>query len=343
MDITNEQILEWDPVYQQHFVQSLSGYHGMHLVGSRSTNDVFHLNRVDSVVHVNSYPPQLGFIVSGEENEKLIKNLESNRSYTINHVHKSFVRNAHYVSVQFDESISEFDACGLTAETIHHFRAPFVAESKIQIGLSLVEVQKLKTSNAYFVVGEVAQIQMDEGCIQKDGYLDLEKVKNVCVTGANLYSSVNKLRSYPTASPEDVPAFGTKERPDQIVYDEATDTYGAALLPYGTNIGAPSIIPDDVSTWKNQGINKFNHGFNNKVDEIKNRYAQLIDEFKMNELIYSCKMNFEPIIGQSYHLYHDETKGNFLSLIPPHAWDKEFVGTFKLNYDGSWEQEEKAT
>jgi hypothetical protein len=43
------------------------------------------------------------------------------------------------------------------------------------------------------------------------------------------------------------------------------------------------------------------------------------------------KFSFEPVIGEIYHLYRDAAGLNFLSLIGPQEWNKEHIGTFKLN------------
>ncbi|MFT5713611.1 MAG: hypothetical protein ACI9WT_000147, partial [Flavobacterium sp.] len=37
-----------------------------------------------------------------------------------------------------------------------------------------------------------------------------------------------------------------------------------------------------------------------------------------------------------YHLYRDANGVNFLSLIGPLEWNKEHIGTFKLNSDKKW-------
>ena len=56
--------------------------------------------------------------------------------------------------------------------------------------------------------------------------------------------------------------------PDQIVYDEEKG-FNASILPYGTNVGAPAIKVEDVSTWKRQGIIKVNHQLKTKFEELK--------------------------------------------------------------------------
>jgi hypothetical protein len=53
-----------------------------------------------------------------------------------------------------------------------------------------------------------------------------------------------------------------------------------------------------------------------------------MEEFEWNELVYSAKFSFEPVIGEIYHLYRDAEGINFLSLIGPNEWNKEHIGTF---------------
>ncbi len=126
-----------------------------------------------------------------------------------------------------------------------------------------------------------------------------------------------------------------KERPDNIVFSEQQG-YNASLLPYATNIGAPLIKVDDVVSWKSRGISTVNKEFENKFNELKIQYQNLINEFEWNELVYSAKFSFEPVIGEIYHLYVGDDGINFLSLISPQEWNKEHLGTFRLNSDKKW-------
>ena len=92
-----------------------------------------------------------------------------------------------------------------------------------------------------------------------------------------------------------------------------------------------------MSSWKSSNITGFNHTFNNKIESLKNEYEKLIEQYNTNDMLYSAKMNFEPLIGQTYHLYLDEKKDEqFLSLIPPNSWKKTHIGDFKLNHDKVW-------
>ena len=125
------------------------------------------------------------------------------------------------------------------------------------------------------------------------------------------------------------------KKPDNVVFSDEKG-YNASVLPYATNVGAPAIRMDDVVSWKNRNISTVNKEFENKFKELKSQYENLMQEFEFNELVYSAKFSFEPIMGEIYHLYTGEDGVNFLSLISPQEWNREHVGTFKLNSDKKW-------
>lgn len=126
-----------------------------------------------------------------------------------------------------------------------------------------------------------------------------------------------------------------KKRPDNVVYSEEKG-YHASLLKYSTNVGAPAIKVDDVVSWKSRGISNVNKQLESKFNELKMQYENLMREYEWNELVYSSKFSFEPVIGEIYHLYRGDDGINFLSLISPQEWNKEHIGTFQLNSDKKW-------
>nr|WP_314866597.1 DUF2452 domain-containing protein [uncultured Flavobacterium sp.] len=126
-----------------------------------------------------------------------------------------------------------------------------------------------------------------------------------------------------------------KQKPDNIVYSDEQG-YIASLLPYATNVGAPVIKTDDVMAWKSRGIHSVNKEFENKFLELQLAYQKLMDDYKWNELVYNAKFSFEPVIGETYHMYLGEDGIEFLSLIAPNEWNKEFIASFKLNSDKKW-------
>ena len=125
------------------------------------------------------------------------------------------------------------------------------------------------------------------------------------------------------------------KKPDNIVYTEE-DGYHAKLLPYASTVGAPVIKLEDVASWKTQGIQKVNKEMESKFNELKNEYNRLIEEYQWNDVIYNAKFSFEPVVGEVYFMYRDNDDKEFLSLISPDEWNKEYVGTFKLNSERKW-------
>ena len=128
------------------------------------------------------------------------------------------------------------------------------------------------------------------------------------------------------------------KKPDNVVFNSETQKYDAFLKPYATSVGAPLITTTDTIAWKNRSINKLNHKVQTRYNEIKEQYAQLMQEFEYNNLIYSAKFSFEPVIGDTYHLYKRENGETFLSLIAPDQCNFNAVGSFRLNADQIWEK-----
>tara|TARA_R110000868_G_scaffold286350_1_gene546817 strand:+ start:503 stop:874 length:372 start_codon:yes stop_codon:yes gene_type:complete len=116
--------------------------------------------------------------------------------------------------------------------------------------------------------------------------------------------------------------------------DNVADNPG--LLPYGSNVGAPSIRVDDIQSWKLSKVHKVNKEFEDRFNVLKSEYANLIEESMWNDIIYSSEFNFEPVVGEIYHLYRTKNDKPHLSLIGPDEWKKECLGSFKLSHNNKW-------
>jgi hypothetical protein len=123
--------------------------------------------------------------------------------------------------------------------------------------------------------------------------------------------------------------------PDNVVFSEENG-YNAHSLSYSTSVGAPAIKIDNIVDWKNKGVRNVNKEFETKFNELKVQYEKLMQEYEWNEIVYNAKFSFEPIVGEIYHLYLANDGSNFLSLISPENWNKEHIGTFKLNSNKKW-------
>ena len=124
--------------------------------------------------------------------------------------------------------------------------------------------------------------------------------------------------------------------PDNVAWSDKEERWVANILPYASNVGAPVIKPENIDSWRQRGVTKVNHHLETRFLELREEYNKLVEEFKWNDLVYNAKFNFEPVIGETYHLYTGDDNENFLSLISPNEWKRECLGSFQLTADQKW-------
>jgi len=202
-------LASYERFYRANLINSITGYKPAMLIGTSDMEGRNNLAIFSSVVHLGADPALVGFIqrpvgVSGDT----FRNITATGVYTINHVHASFVEKAHYTSARFSSDVSEFDACKLTPEHIAGFAAPFVAESRVKLGMELVEVVPIVHNDTQLVIGRIVHLIMDPDCLREDGNIDLHSVDSVCISGLENYHQVKPLKSFPYAKVENLPEFG---------------------------------------------------------------------------------------------------------------------------------------
>jgi flavin reductase (DIM6/NTAB) family NADH-FMN oxidoreductase RutF len=200
LHLTSIDLTSYERVYRANLVNSITGYKPAMLIGTQNEEGINNLAIFSSVVHLGADPALVGFIqrpvgVSGDT----FRNIMANGFYTINHVHEGFVENAHYTSARFDSGISEFEACKLTPYHIEGFNAPFVLESRVRLGMELVEVVPISHNNTKLVIGKIRLITIDADCLEDDGNINLGKLNSVAVSGLENYHKVQPLHSFPYA------------------------------------------------------------------------------------------------------------------------------------------------
>lgn len=133
----------------------------------------------------------------------------------------------------------------------------------------------------------------------------------------------------------------TTKKPDLVVFDEEKQRYDAAFRPYATSVGAPQIKLPNNGTWKSSQIYKANKQLKAKYEAIKAEYDALIKVMEYNELVTNAKFTFEPLIGETYHLYNNQKQEPFLSIIEPDSCNFKHLGSFRLNSNYLWEKIEQ--
>ena len=125
------------------------------------------------------------------------------------------------------------------------------------------------------------------------------------------------------------------KRPDNVVFNEETGVYDASKKEYPTNVGAPNFTLENKDTTLEVKAEKY---FNSRLNELKDEYKKLVDEYNWTKLVYEATYSFEPLVGEVYHLYEREDKGIFLSLIHPYQWKQKYIGSFKQLNNGKWDR-----
>jgi hypothetical protein len=127
-----------------------------------------------------------------------------------------------------------------------------------------------------------------------------------------------------------------KKKPDSVVWDEASDSYVAKLLPYASSVSGPLIEVPNVDAFKRKGVEKASKILSAELEELQQRIKDFVTQAGNTQRVYAATYKFEPIVGETYHLYEGES-GVFLSIIPPNQWRKTHVGSFRLTSDFKWE------
>jgi hypothetical protein len=124
-----------------------------------------------------------------------------------------------------------------------------------------------------------------------------------------------------------------KDKPDNVV-DEPN------LMPYPTNVGAPSFVPNNIPVWKSVRAEELNKDFSDRFKRIQNQLDELNEDVEINTILYTSKYNFEPKVGEIYHLYLNQNDEPFLSLIAENEWGrkrpKKYLGGFTLDWKNKW-------
>jgi len=201
MYLSLEDILAQESMYRRHFINTLPGPRGVHLVGTKGYRGQENLGVFSSFVHISaSSPPLLGFIMRPLTVPRhTYHHLKANKWFTINTLHPDFLEKAHQSSANYKLEESEFAATGLTPEYSEICKAPYVAESKIRIGLTFEEEHKISGIETYFIVGRVQEIFLPDEAVAETGHVDHELLQTMSVAGLDNYHEVGKGRRMPYA------------------------------------------------------------------------------------------------------------------------------------------------
>ncbi|MFO6424040.1 flavin reductase family protein [Motilimonas sp. KMU-193] len=202
MKITAQDLAHFDQTYRTHLVNSLAGFKSANLIGTIDLQGATNLAIVSSVFHLGANPPLMGMIMRPHRVPRhTLENIQQTKCYTINHVNADIYQQAHHTSARYPKSQSEFAAASLTPQFRGQMLAPYVEQSRLQIGMELVSTQTLAVNDTELVIGKVIEIHVPESAIASDGFIDIAQLNSVAVSGLDSYHTTQSLGREPYAKP----------------------------------------------------------------------------------------------------------------------------------------------
>ena len=200
--ISIDEIMDMEKRYRATFINSITGYKSVSLIGTKDKNGHTNLSIFNSIVHLGAHPPLIGMVVRPDSVDRhTLQNIEDTGYYTINNIKPSFVEKAHQTSARYPKEVSEFEAVGLTTEFKDGFFAPYVGESSVNIGLQFKEKVPFNINNTLFVIGQIQEIYLPKHIVQEDGFVDLHSASSITNSGLDSYHVVFKGKRFPYAKP----------------------------------------------------------------------------------------------------------------------------------------------
>ena len=200
--IDTTELLEMEQRYRANFINSLTGFKSLALVGTVDHKGQKNLAIFNSIVHLGAHPPLIGMVIRPDSVDRhTLQNILETGYYTINHVQEEMMEKAHQTSARYPKTVSEFDAVGLEDEVINDFPAPFVKESTIKLGVQFKEKVPFAINGTIFVIGEIKQITLPKDVVQADGFVDLVKAGTITNSGLDSYHVVLGGKRFPYAKP----------------------------------------------------------------------------------------------------------------------------------------------
>ena len=189
-------------------INSLPGFKPVVLVGTINEDKRTNLCVINSCFHVGADPALMGMVIRpapGGTERHTLENLLATKTYSVNAVTRNMAQGAHHTSARFGRDQSEFDVCGFTEYWYEDFTAPFVAESPLQLGLTLAEHLPLTINGTHLIIGSIKQVYFSDHARRDDGTLDLQSMDIVAGVGLDAYHSVSTGQRFTYAKPDRPP------------------------------------------------------------------------------------------------------------------------------------------
>ncbi|MCY7293748.1 MAG: DUF2452 domain-containing protein [Ferruginibacter sp.] len=124
-----------------------------------------------------------------------------------------------------------------------------------------------------------------------------------------------------------------------------------SVLPYSASVSGAVIKPTQEGMIRHKVLTAMEEQTNMQLDQIRKQVellalqAQEIQSRKeLSMIVYSAKLNFQPVIGRVYHLYENNDNTYMISMVSPNEWGrgsksfKKHAATIQLLADHTWKE-----
>ena len=175
--------------YRANLINSCAGYKTANLIATKGENEICNVAIFNSIVHIGSNPPMLGFILRPTTVPRnTYNNIKETKYFTINQIHKDIIKDAHHTAAKYDSDISEFDKTDLNEIYLDNFFAPYVEQSKIKIGCQYINEYHIKENDTILIIGKVEHLYLEMDNVKDDGWVALDKSETVAIVGLDGYA-----------------------------------------------------------------------------------------------------------------------------------------------------------
>jgi len=202
MQITKNDIQNFEQRYRTAFVNSLAGFRQAVLVGTKSKAGHSNLAIFNSLIHLGANPALFGLISRPDTVPRdTLQNMKDTQEYTLSFVQSSDYKKAHQTSARYDKGVSEFEQVGFKEYHFEGCHAPAVDEAVVKIAMKLEQTIPIPLNGTILIIGSVQQISIDDALVGDDGFVSLENANVLVSQGLDAYFEVQSLGRLPYAKP----------------------------------------------------------------------------------------------------------------------------------------------
>ena len=210
---TNSEIKQLEKLFRLNLINSCTGYKSANLLATKSETGQTNVAVFNSVHHIGSNPPMLGFFSRPTTVPRnTFENIKETGVFTVNHIHKDMIEQAHQTAAKYETNISEFNQTGLEEEYLDDFFAPYVKQSSVKMGCRYLNEYHIKENDTILVIAAIEHLYFEEGIQAPDGWLRLDDADTVAINGLDGYALPVLLDRFHYARPgKEIKSFFKKE------------------------------------------------------------------------------------------------------------------------------------